>query len=111
MPGRAKTISRFVLKWSLSMCGVALVCASAVHRAQLDTAHTQSYTTSPWVAIEMILLITVLALLILQAIRAVYLIVKRRWRALGLLVIDGILGVVCMVLAMLIDAPTLVYMT
>jgi len=111
MPNKAQAVSRFVLTWSLSICGLALLCASAVHRAQLDTADPQSYTTSPWVAVVMILMVTMLVLLTLHFIRAIYLIVKRRWRGLGLLAIDVTIGIVCMVVAMQIDAPTLIYMT
>ena len=78
---------------------------------QLDTTTPQPYTSSPLIGIEMALIPIMCLILIMHFMRSIYLVLNKRWRDLGVLAINVVVGIICIVVAMRIDAPTLVYMT
>jgi hypothetical protein len=106
-----KRANRFLGTWALVICGIVLVVAAGAHRLQLHTAAPKPYTSSPLIAIEMTLIPIMCLILLMHFVRSIYLILKKRWRDLGMLAINTIVGVGCIIAAMQIDAPTLIYMT
>ena len=106
-----KEASRFLGTWTLSICGIVLLCPAIGRRLQFDTANPKAYTSSPLVAVEMGPVLIMGLVLLVHFVRSIYLILKRRWPNLGILTINTVLGLGCIVAAMQIDAPTLVYMT
>ncbi len=105
------SIIRFVLRWPLLICGGVLICAAAAHRLQLNLTEPQAYTSSPLVGVEMILMITLLILLVISPLYAIFLMLKQQWLEFGILAINVVIGIVCLVVAWSVDAPTLLYMT
>lgn len=104
-------VNRFLGTWALVNCGIVLVFVAAVHRLQLDTAAPKPYTSSPLIAIEMALIPIMCLILLMYFVRSIHLILNKKWRDLGILAINTVVGIVCLVAATQIDAPTLLYMT
>ncbi len=104
-------IFRFMLRWSLSIWGLVSVAAAAAHRLQLDEADLQSYARSPLTGIVTILVLALLIHLLAMPLYAIYLVVRRRWRDLGILAINVAVGIICLLVSVQVDAPTLVYRT
>jgi hypothetical protein len=96
-----------------SILGLVLISAAAAHRLQLAGAQDlKAYTTSPLIYIELILMVLLLILLVVPSpIYAIYLIVKKQWRDLGVLAINCVLGTISLVAAMAIDSSTLIFAT
>ncbi len=103
-----KKINRFLGSWALSLCGGILVMAAGLHRLQLGTP---SYSSSPLIQVEMILMLLVALLVFVHLLSAVVLLFKRRWRRLLIAGINTVAGIAAWLAAMSIDAPTLIYMT
>jgi len=93
------------------LCGLGVLGVSTFHRLQLDMENPEPYTASPLICIEMILILLLLLLLVVQPVRMVYFLVTRRWRDLAILILNVLFGITCLVGALQIDAPTLIYMT
>jgi len=111
MTDKVRRAGRFIRRWALSICGVVLLIAAAAHRLQLDMAAPEPYRSSPLIPIEFILVVVVCVGLLVHLVRSIYLTARKRWRDLGFLAIDGVVGGICLIAAMQIDAPTLVHMT
>jgi len=111
MKERIKRVNRFLGTWALVICGAVLVIAAGIHRLQLDTATPKPYTSSPLIAIEMALIPIMCLILLMHFVRSIYLILNKRWRDLGILTVNTVVGIGCIIAAMQIDAPTLLYMT
>jgi len=103
--------NRFLGTWALVICGIVLVIAAGLHRMQLDASAPKPYTLSPLIAIEIALIPIMCLILLMHFVRSIYLILNKRWRDLVILAIHTVVGIVCIVAAMQIDAPTLLYMT
>lgn len=102
----------FTATWVHSVCGLLLVCTSIAHRMQLDTSNPAAYTSGPLLGFEIVLLVALLALLVVIApVRGLFFLFQKRWRDLGMLAINVLIGFVSLALSIAIDAPTLLYAT
>lgn len=88
--------------------GLALILFSSLHRLRLDN---DDYTTSLLLLIELPLVVLMLILIAAQPLRGIYFIIKRRWRKLAFACLWLLFYLTCLIIAQIIDAPTLVYMT
>ena len=102
---------RFLSRWALVLSGLVLVAAAGVHRLQLDTAMPEPYTSSPLIALEVMLIPFMGLILIAHFFRSIHLALHKRWRELGILSVKTAVGLACIVAALQIDAPTLLYRT
>lgn len=109
MPGKQ---SSFVARWAPSICGLVMVCVSIAHRMQLDASDPSAYISGTVLGIEIVVLLVLLFLLFLVApVRGIYLSFQKRWRDLGVLTLNFLIGLVCLMASIAIDAPTLLYAT
>ncbi len=97
-----------LVTWSLLPCSGVLLLTATLHRIGLDSP---SYTRSPLIPVEMILLIIVAVLILVQPILVVICCFQRQWRKLGIIAINTVVGIAALLGAMYIDSPTLIYMT
>ena len=101
--------ARFTSLLSL-VVAITLVVAAAMHQLQWGAP---AYRTSTWIPVEIITLGLAVLLVIPQVVATVYLIVKRRDDARSMWI--GVLAVVSLpasiVLAIVLDAATLIYAT
>jgi hypothetical protein len=88
--------------------GLALIVFSFLHRLQLNS---DGYTTSILILFEMGLALLMLILIVVQPLRGLYFLIRQRWRNLAFAFLWMIFYLVCLIIAQIIDAPTLVYMT
>jgi nitric oxide reductase large subunit len=91
-------------------CAVSLVfvCAAGVHKLQMGT---ENYVGSPLIAVEMLSLLLLSLLLMAQVVFAVVLAVQRRWMRLLVVGINVAVSIGAILAGMVIDAPTVVFMT
>ena len=106
--GKALALNRFVGTWSLSLCSGILLISATIHRLGLESP---GYTSSPLIHVEMIMMIFVALLVLVQPLLAIFLCFKRRWRQLGIVAINTVVGIGALYAAMHIDSPTLIHMT
>jgi hypothetical protein len=111
MKEKIKKAARFLGRWALLICGLVLVVASGFHRLQLDTAMPEAYTSSLLVPIEIMLILIMCLFLVVHFVRSISLILNKQWRELGILSVATVVGLICMVAALQIDTPTLLYRT
>jgi hypothetical protein len=90
------------------LVGVLLTCAAAVHRTGF---RAPGYAQSPLVSIEIALMGVLLLMLVAQPIVFIVYAAQKRWRELGMV---GVTVVTCLafsIVALMLDAPTLLYAT
>ena len=108
MKDKIKTLTRFLGTWALSLCGGILVITATLHRLQLNSS---GYTSSPLIQVEMILIILILLFLVAQLPLAIFRCFKKQWRRVGIIGINTVIGIAACIASMIIDSPTVLYMT
>jgi len=79
---------------------------------QLSTSGPEAYTSGLLLGFEIGTLLLLLVLLFLVTpVLGIYFLYKRRWRDLGRLSLQFLIGFGCLYAAVAIDAPTLLYAT
>jgi len=108
MIDQLKRLNRFLGTWHLCMGGALLLISATLHRLQL---HSPGYTSSLLIHVQMILMILIALIVCIHPFLAIFLCFKRRWKQLGILAINTAAGIAAWFAAMLINSPTLMYMT
>jgi len=88
-----------------------LTLSTLFHKTQLNLDNPSTYTSSPIIPIEMILMFTTIILLLASMFSVILISIKRDWGKLHSTVAFLIISTILFVLAMIIDSPTLIYMT
>ena len=96
------------LLWAPSFLGLLFVLAASAHRCQLGNT---GYTRSLLIPLEMVLVLVLFVLIIVQVLAGLVLLVRRRWSALLVLIINIIVSAFLVIAGMRIDSPTIIYMT
>ena len=97
-----------VSTWGILALSVMLIAAATMHRIRLNT---DDYSRSPLVAVEMFLMMVIALFVLVQALILLWSWWQRRWHVVRACGINSIIGIGALISAMLIDAPTLMYMT
>jgi len=108
MKDQLKRLNRFLGTWHLCIAGAVLLLVAAAHRLQLDSP---GYTSSPLIHVQMILMILIALVVCIHPFLGIFLCFKRQWKQLGLLAINTAVGIAAWFAAMIINSPTLMYMT
>jgi hypothetical protein len=103
-----KRMNRFLGAWHLCIASVVLLLSATAHRVQYDAP---GYTSSPLIHVQIILMILIALIVCAHPFIGLFLCFRRRWKQLGLLASNTVTGIVAWVAAMIIDSPTLMYMT
>ncbi|MCD4688866.1 MAG: hypothetical protein K8R55_05975 [Desulfuromonadaceae bacterium] len=99
----------FITAWLGVIVGVTLLLAATLHRWQIGGPH---YTKSPLIPIEFILVIVqACVILFYHPGSAIALAIKKEWGSSLIMLIAALLGFVLLIIAFLVDAPTLLYVT
>ena len=94
--------------WLGVIVGATLLLAATLHRLQLYSSH---YTKSSLISIEFVLVILQgLIVFFYHPGNAIVLAVKKEWSRFLLMLLAALLGFLFLVLALQVDAPTLLYM-
>ena len=88
-----------------------LVCIAFLHRAQLDLSNPTTYTGSIYVPIEMFLVLMIIILFVRACYRATTALFAKSWRIFWTQTALAMILLGLFLLAIQIDAPTLIYMT
>ena len=88
-----------------------LLIIAFLHKGQLNVGSSSAYTNSIYIPLEMILM-TITGILILTAVFFVIAdLLKKNWRKLLFTGAVLLISIIFLVIAMIVDAPTLLYIT
>ena len=108
MTQKYKKWVRFLGAWHLAPVGLALLFFALLHRIQLGMP---GYATSPLIDIQIYLVLLIIVVLFVYPFLMFFLFFQQKLECIRILVINAAIGMVAWVAAMVINAPTLVYMT
>ena len=108
MTQKYKKWVRFLGAWLLAPVGLALLFVALLHRIQLGMP---GYATSPLIDIQIYLVLLIIVVLFVYPFLMFFLFFQQKLECIRILVINAAIGMVAWVAAMVINAPTLVYMT
>ena len=92
---------------TLSTATILLIVA-VLHSKQIDL---DIYTKSIYIPIEMLLVAATIILILIGAFCVVLYLIKKNWKKLWITAVVLFLSIILFIIAMQIDAPTLIYMT
>ena len=111
MSNKTKTHFRRIaqaLKYTPILFSVMLLLAAIAHRRMLDSP---DYVTSPLVMVEVVLAVLLIVSIPIKVITGVYFVVKQQWKSMLVAVLTAFFCVISLLVAMVIDAATLVFGT
>lgn len=85
-----------------------LLIVAFLHNKQIDS---DIYTKSIYIPIEMLLAAVTIILILIGAFSVVLDLIKKNWKNLWITVVVLFISIILFIIAMQIDAPTLIYMT
>lgn len=88
--------------------GIILVFSSWLHQIEINE---WDYATCPLIEVEITIMICLYLFVLFQPILAIFYAFKKQWRLLGIITINTVLAILFIAVAMILDAPTLSYMT
>jgi hypothetical protein len=105
---RITLTGRFIAKWIVVILAVVLLTAAAGHRLTLGTTE---YAYSPLIYIEIISLLVLVLLIPCYFIASLFFALARNWYDCRITLVNWLIGGAVGYLALITDAPTLIYMT
>ena len=99
-------------KWNIAvvLISIILLISATVHRGQLDLSR-QEYIESLIIPIEMLSMMAIFLMTLVNFILLIKHLIKRQWKKLFITMGVMAFSTVLLIIAMHIDAPTLIYMT
>jgi len=108
MKDQLKRLNGFLGTWHLCIASAVLLVSATAHRLTLNSP---GYWSSPLIHVQMILMILIALVVCIHPFLGIFLCFKRQWKQLGLLAINTVVGIAAWFGAMIINSPTLIYMT
>lgn len=104
-----KKFQNIIGMWLAVIVGSIFMLLTTIHRLQFNDP---SYTRSPLIGIEIILMILQLIIVVLyHPGNAIFQALKKQWKTAFLMVLSALIGFALLAAGVKIDAPTLLYMT
>lgn len=102
------TLFKFLSSWSAKL-GLFLIFVAVSHRLMIDSVAI--YTHGAWVSLVFLVFLGTFLSAVILFVKAIIALVDRKWPDVLYSSVSAVFLLGCVISAMYIDAPTLIYMT